>query len=202
MRNKSLISLATKIGIPLIAPQSDGRDWNTPGAPGFDTKRNNAELDYFDNIIQDITKRFNIDRNKLLLSGFSSGGMTVWHLACNRGKSFAAFVPFSGTYWHPVPESCPTGPVHLFHTHGTKDSVVPLGGRPIGTTHQGNVKVAIERMASLGQYFSTDIKNPNGLNCSRQKNDQNKILELCLFSGGHSMKVSQIERVWYEIGLN
>ena len=57
--------------------------------------------------------------------------MMVWHLACYRGASFAGFAPMSGTFWEPVPETCPTGPVNLIHYHGTKDPVVPLTGRQI-----------------------------------------------------------------------
>jgi polyhydroxybutyrate depolymerase len=154
------------------------------------------ELTYFDALIEDVTARFAIDRTRLVASGFSSGAMMVWNLACYRGASFAGFAPMSGTFWTPIPETCPTGPVNLIHYHGTEDTVVPLNGRRSQDGRQGNVSEAIEMLARTGGYRPVETGETSGLQCSRQQADGGKLLELCLFAGKHELKVWHLARAW------
>ena len=196
MRYEPLTALASELGVAFIAAQAAGPDWNIPGAPSHHAQEGIDELAYFDALIEDVTARFAIDRARLVASGFSSGAMMVWHLACYRGASFAGFVPMSGTFWTPVPETCPTGPVNLIHYHGTEDTVVPLTGRQVKDGHQGNVFEAIEMIARTGGYRPVETGETPGLQCSRQQADDGKLLELCLFAGKHELKVWQLARTW------
>lgn len=196
MRNKALTALASELGVAFIATQADGPDWNIPGAPHGDTPDGADELAYFDALIADVTARFAIDRTRLVASGFSSGAMMVWHLACYRGAAFAGFVPMSGTFWAPVPKTCPSGAVNLIHYHGTEDPVVPLNGRRIEDARQGNVSEAIEMLARTGGYRPVETEETTGLECSRQVADGGKLLELCLFAGKHQLKASHLARTW------
>ena len=179
-----------------IAAQAAGQDWSIPGAPSADIKTDVDELAYFDAVIDDAAKRFAIDRTRLMATGFSSGAMMVWHLACHRGAAFAGFAPMSGTFWAPVPQSCPSGPVDLIHYHGDADPVVPLKGRPIGDAHQGDVKQAIEMMVRLGDFQPVKLEQTAGLDCSEWQSGGGKALQFCLFSGGHKMKAKHISRAW------
>ncbi len=196
MRNTVLTALASDLGVAFIAAQAAGPDWNIPGAPSHHALEGIHELAYFDALIEDVTTRFAIDRARLMASGFSSGAMMVWHLACYRGAAFAGFVPMSGTFWEPVPKNCPTGPVNLIHYHGTEDPVVPLTGRPIGDAHQGNVSEAIEMLARTGGYRPVEAGQTLELQCSKQVEGDGKLLELCLFSGKHQLKARHLARAW------
>ena len=196
MRNKALTALATDLGVAFIAAQAAGPDWQIPGGPSHHSREGIDELAYFDALIEDVTQRFAIDPANLVASGFSSGAMLVWNLACYRGASFNGFVPMSGTFWEPVPETCPTGPVNLVHYHGTEDSMVPLAGRPIEDAHQGNVSEAIEMLARTGGYRPVGSGEIPGLQCSRQVTGGGKLLELCLFAGKHRLKASHLARAW------
>lgn len=196
MRNKALTGLADALGVALIAAQAGGTDWQIPGAPHGVTPDGSEELAYFDALIADATARFAIDPARLVATGFSAGGMMTWFLACNRGDAFAGFAPMSGTFWAPVPETCPTGPVNLIHYHGDADPVVPLGGRPIGDARQGDVREAIAMMARTGDYRRVGTDRPAGLDCTRQVNGDGKLLELCLFAGKHSFRVENLARAW------
>jgi len=131
MKNTTLTSLASELGVVFVAAQAAGVEWNIPGVPSIDALEGVDELAYFDTLIDDLAQRFAVDRTRLVVSGFSSGAMMVWHLACYRGSSFAGFVPMSGTFWEPIPETCPTGAVNLIHYHGKDDTMVPLHGRQI-----------------------------------------------------------------------
>ncbi len=196
MRNKALTALASELDVAFIAAQAAGPDWNIPGAPSHHAQEGIDELAYFDALIEDVTARFAIDRTRLVASGFSSGAMMVWHLACDRGAAFKGFVPMSGTFWEPVPETCPAGPVNLIHYHGSEDPVVPLTGRQVKDGHQGNVFEAIEMLARSGGYRPVEAGETTGLECARQVAEDGELLELCLFTGKHQLKAWHLARAW------
>jgi polyhydroxybutyrate depolymerase len=196
MHNKALTALADKLGVAFIAAQADGPEWVLPGIPSSDQRDGIDELAYFDALIEDAAARFTIDRSRIVASGFSSGAMMVWHLACHRGAAFAGFAPMSGTFWAPVPQSCPSGPVDLIHYHGDADPVVPLKGRRIKDAHQGDVTEAMDLIARGGGYQPVEAGPTPGLQCKRQTNSGGKLLELCIFAGGHKLKAKHITRAW------
>ena len=196
LHSKGLTALSNKLGVAFIAAQADGPEWIIPGIPSSDHREGVDELAYFDALIEDATTRFAIDPARLVASGFSSGGMMTWHLACNRGAAFNGFAPMSGTFWAPVPQTCPSGPVDLIHYHGDADPVVPLGGRPIGDAHQGDVPEAIALISRLGDYRPVETEPTPGLDCTRQVNGDGKLLEFCMFAGKHQLKAKHLARAW------
>jgi len=88
----------------------------------------------------------------MMATGFSAGGMMVWNLVCDRSTLFAGFAPIAGTFWEPMPTSCAAPPASVVHIHGTSDKTVPLLGRPIAGTHQGQVPTALEMYARHGDF--------------------------------------------------
>ena len=194
MQNDSLTALADELGLAFIAAQAAGPEWNIPDIPSADALQGVDELTYFDALMEDVVRRFGIDRSAILISGFSSGAMMVWHLACYRGDAFAGFVPISGTFWEPIPQSCPTVPSNLIHYHGEDDPVVPLHGRRIKDAHQGDVLAAIALVASGGDYRSSEREKTEELDCTQQVDSDGRLLELCLFAGKHEFKVRHLKR--------
>ena len=198
IKNKNFQRMASRLGVALIAPKSAEADWVIPGAPRKRDVDGSVEFEYFDALIADATSRFPIDRNRLMVSGFSAGGMMVWNLACHRGSSFAGFAPIAGTFWETLPSSCPSAPVNLIHTHGTSDKTVPLKGRRIADTKQGAISEALSLFTRIGGFGTARKSTADELSCARQTNASGKILEFCTHSGGHSIKSKWIERAWRE----
>lgn len=196
MENKALTKLADELGIALIAVQAANGEWNLPGVPHQDALEGVDEAAYFDDVLNDARARFGLSPEKVMVSGFSSGGMMVWHLACYRGNAFAGFVPMSGTFWEPIPSSCPAGAVNLIHYHGTEDPTVPLAGRQIKDAHQGDVFKAVAMMARLGGYNPVAGEKVGDMTCERQENAAGKRLELCLFPAKHMFRVDNLKRAW------
>ena len=201
MRNTALVEAVNDLGLALVAPTSHGDDWTIPGAPLV----GNDELAYFDALLSDLPRRFPIDMENLMLTGFSAGGMTVWYLACERGERFAGYAPIAGTFWAPLPEQCPSPPAHLLHLHGTTDKMVPLAGRSFDKNKfpsidqaatQGDVNAAVEMYARSGGYAASEGYGIDGLTCVRRVNPSGKVLELCLHDGGHSFKPAYVLRAW------
>jgi len=196
MRNPALTGLAAELGVAVAAVQAAGPDWQLPGAPGSGARAGLDETAYFDAVAADMKQRFGIDRTQTVVAGFSSGAMMVWHLACQRGGVYAGYVPMSGTFWEPVPQSCPGGPVNLIHYHGAQDPVVPLAGRQIKDAHQGDVNAAVEMMARVGGFQPVAVAPEEGLDCTRREDAAGHLLELCLFEGKHEMRVGYLVRAW------
>lgn len=197
MKNSALTSLADELGVVFVAVQAAGPEWNVPGVPSVDVRPGVDELAYFDAVIADIVSRFAVDPQRVVATGFSSGAMMVWNLACQRGRMFAGFVPMSGTFWRPIPQGCPTGPVNLIHYHGDRDSVVPLRGRPIKDGHQGDVHRAMALMRGLSDYAPVPAETSETLDCERSVDSSEHILEFCLFPGKHQLKRRHLVRAWH-----
>lgn len=95
-------------------------------------------------VADDAAARFGLNRDAMLLAGFSIGGSMTSYVACQTPAAFAAYAPVAGSFWRPHPEAC-AGPVRLLHTHGTADGTVPLTGREIRPGFmQGNVFAAMD----------------------------------------------------------
>lgn len=195
MANKSLRKIVTDLGFALIATKSSGTGWSLPGAPSWNAETSVDELPYFDRLIEDVTARFPIDRNRLVATGFSAGGMMVWTLACHRSGMFAAFVPMSGTFWRPIPQTCTTPPAHLLHIHGDADRTVPLTGRKIRETQQGDVHDVLSMYAAYGHYGDKTPFPFGQMTCEEQQSPAGKNLSFCLFKGGHSFRAETMKLV-------
>jgi len=147
-------------------------------------------------VIADATARFGIDKDRLVASGFSAGAMLVWTLACESGDRFAGFVPIAGTFWAPVPKSCP-GPVSsVIHIHGDADKTVPLLGRAIADTRQGSVPDALAMYARHGEFGPASAERIGKLGCDTRRNATGEILAFCQFSGGHSFRTEYLRQAW------
>lgn len=188
MKNAALRSAAHAEGLAFVATKSATADWLVPGVPEDPAADGTIELDYYDAVVDDLARRFGIDRTRLIATGFSAGAMMVWNLACHRSETFAAFVPISGTFWEPMPESCPSEPVNLIHIHGTADKVVPLEGRPIKVSRQGSVPEALAMMARTGGYRADGRTVEGALSCEHARTPGGALLSFCTHPGGHSMR--------------
>ncbi|MEM7545485.1 MAG: polyhydroxybutyrate depolymerase [Pseudomonadota bacterium] len=125
LKNQRVARAAADAGALLIAPQGLGRSWSFWQAGSRDS-------DFALAVLDDAAKRWNIDRDRLYISGFSYGGAMAWRLACDKG-AIGTFLPIAGTLRRD--EDC-REPVRISHVHGLKDTVVdfPFGedGAPEG----------------------------------------------------------------------
>ncbi len=196
MRNKILGETISDMGLALIAPKSRHEDWALPGSPSGEKP---VEIEFFDALTEDVTTRFLIDPARMMASGFSAGGMMVWNLVCDRPDMFAGYAPISGTFWEPMPKTCEGSNVNLVHTHGKKDTMVPLTGRVIADTKQGNVLTALEMYASKGRYADARKFSDGELECTEKHDANGKLLEFCLHPRGHDMRVAYVVRAWEKL---
>jgi len=108
-------------GLPTTFPGLGGiqaNGWTSEGVENFDTH-------FLQAIVENVEKKYTIDRQRLYCCGFSNGGMMTYTMANVCSNMFAAFAAISGypinefhlhhTSWRPVP---------FLHIHGKSDDFV------------------------------------------------------------------------------
>lgn len=192
MRNRSLRRMAEEEGLALIALKSLDQDWVIPHAPRHAGTDGAREFAYVEAVLTDVARRFPLDRDRVIGAGFSSGAMLMWNLACAMPGRFAGIIAVAGTFWQRPPDACATPVASLVHVHGESDPTVPLGGRAIRETWQGDVREALAMYRRLGGFGAAQAPAPEGLTCEGWRNDAGEILEFCLHPGGHSLRTDYI----------
>lgn len=102
---------------PEAAPGSNLR-WDLSGT---------KDIEFIEAIIDSMSQRFSIDRNRVYASGFSMGGMMSYYLACKIPEKIAAIAPGCGYPLGGQSGCTRTRPVPIFHIHGTADDFVAYG---------------------------------------------------------------------------
>ena len=92
--------------------------------------------------------------------------------------------------------TCPGPAASVIHIHGDADKTVPLRGRAIGATRQGDVPAALEIYAKLGNFGAPVSEIKGSLRCETRRNTTNDILSYCEFSGGHSFRTQYLRQAW------
>jgi predicted peptidase len=94
----------------LIAPQGHADEW--------------WQIDRLMELLDDVTSKYKVDKDRLYLTGLSMGGYGAWKFACEHPDRFAAVVPICGG--GPVDKACNLKDVPIWAFHGAKDGAVPL----------------------------------------------------------------------------
>ena len=96
----------------VVSPQCLAGDWWT--------EKNEVLI----NLLDDIVARYDVDTERIYLTGLSMGGYGTWALAYEYPKRFAAIVPICGGGKRFMAHKLKDIPIWAFH--GAKDNVVPL----------------------------------------------------------------------------
>lgn len=179
-------------GYAVIAPNGLERPDSRFGPGWFFRPESPAlrdELAFTRELIADAAARHGVDAERVVLSGYSIGGSLVWYLACRDRTLAAAYTPYAGGFWRPLPTDC-DGPVRLLHTHGWRDQTVPLEGRPLGggAIYQGDIfaGLAIWRAENGCDLLRADEFDTEGRYWRRAWTScADGALELALWPGGH-----------------
>jgi polyhydroxybutyrate depolymerase len=109
-----------------VFPQGVLNSWNAgPCCPPASLARVD-DVGFLDRVVGELTRRPDVDRKRLYLTGFSNGGIMTYTMACARPRTFAAVAPMAGSN---VSGCAPAVPVSLLHMHGDPDPTVPYDGQ-------------------------------------------------------------------------
>lgn len=193
MAFQALRDTASDLGVALIAPAGKNRSWGLPDA--FDERRD--DIAFIDTVIEDATDRFDIDRERIVISGFSLGASMTWYIACARGDAYAGYIAIAGAFWEPYVEDCHDPLPTLHHVHGLNDTTIPLEGRQLSMATQGDTRRSFALLRSFSD-CRADLEGQTAVNllsCTRQACG-GTVQELCLHDGGHSVRPIWIARAW------
>ena len=100
-----------------VFPNGIDKGWELSG---------DRDIHFVTAIIDKMVQQYDIDRNRVYLSGFSMGGMFTYHAMNRIADKIAAFAPISG---YPLWGTSYTSsrPVPILHTQGLADEVVTAG---------------------------------------------------------------------------
>jgi polyhydroxybutyrate depolymerase len=119
-----------------IAVYPDGikKQWND-GRPAIKKSVNDKEVNdvlFISMLIDTLIKRFNIDSNRVYVTGISNGGFMTFRLACELSSKIAAFAPVAASmtpFLLALCKTCLPAPVMLIF--GDEDPLVPFEGGQI-----------------------------------------------------------------------
>ena len=195
MNNERLRAMAHDRGAAFVALQSADDDWDIEGSPSGGTR---DEVAYVLSVRDDVMERLGLEPSDVIMSGFSAGGMLTWTVACDAPDAFAGFAPFSGTFWiEGEPDAC-AGPATIRHHHGTSDGVVPIAGRAIGDTRQGDVDRVLGAYRAQFTMEPTDPPGIDGLECEAWTGGGAR-LGFCLHPGGHTFDPAWLGRFYDDV---
>lgn len=101
----------------VVFPNAINKSWDISGT---------GDITFLTAIMDSVAKRYNTDKNRVYVSGFSMGGMMSYHVANKIADKVAAIGPVSGYLFAGTVAS--SRPMPIIHIHGTTDDVVGYSG--------------------------------------------------------------------------
>ena len=110
-------SVADTAKFVTVFPNGIDRTWDIGG---------DKDLNFMQALIDEMYRKYKIDRNRVYLTGWSMGGMFTYYAMMKAADTFAAYAPMSGYhFWGGKAES--SRPVPILHIHGKDDELVTVG---------------------------------------------------------------------------
>lgn len=102
-----------KLDAIIVAPDCPGKGWNNPTSEA-------AVLE----LLNHIKNHYPIDDQKLLITGFSMGGIGTWHMVARHPRLFSAAVPMSSTASIETLKRIEDTPIYVIHSK--QDEIFPV----------------------------------------------------------------------------
>jgi polyhydroxybutyrate depolymerase len=123
--------LAETANFVVVYPQGTSfpTRWNA-GRFGIAGDDSADDVQFFRDLITDLSRTLCIDPERIFVNGLSNGGGMANRLGCELADRIAAIGGVSGAY-SDIPGGCkPSRPVPVIAFHGTADRIVPIDGSP------------------------------------------------------------------------
>lgn len=78
--------------------------------------------------IKDVQSAYSVDKDRISVTGMSSGGKGVWALGSRHLDTFAALVPMGGYAYDDAIEPLAKSRIPIWALHNSGDFIVPVGG--------------------------------------------------------------------------
>ncbi|MEO8603362.1 MAG: PHB depolymerase family esterase [bacterium] len=159
--------------------------------PGWkiDAIDGNRDVAFVTALLDDLERRYCIDRSRLYSTGFSNGAFFSQLLACAQSARIAAVAAISGTL--PRIECHPSRAVPILMQHGSEDDVVPVAW----------ARAARDAWLTIDG-CPADTKAADGPSCERWTCRAGAMVEYCEEAYAHTWPAPATERVWTFLSHN
>jgi len=125
----------------MVAPDCPGKGWDNP-------ESESAVLQLLD----DIKEHYHIDEKRVVVTGFSMGGIGTWYLAARHPEVFSAAIPIAGAT--DAETAAKIGDIPLYVIHSRVDRVLPIGPTEevVATLKARGKKVEFVALKSVDHY--------------------------------------------------
>lgn len=134
-----------------FGPAGSGFSW----ADGRSTSSDQLGIDdvgFIDKLLEQLVNSFNIDTDRIYVSGFSNGSFMTQRLACERNGKFAAMASLGSTISTDLLNHCiPQRPIPMLLLLGDADPFIPYAGGNV----PGNA-TPISGMTALADFWKTN----------------------------------------------
>jgi predicted esterase len=113
-----LLKLADEAGLLLLAPDSRGPTWDVI------MDDYGPDVAFIDGALAHVFARYAVDPERIAVEGFSDGASYALSLGVGNGDLFRHVIAFSPGFLAPPRQE---GEPRLFISHGTQDTVLPIG---------------------------------------------------------------------------
>jgi polyhydroxybutyrate depolymerase len=119
---------AEQHGFIVAYPEGLDQAWNyVHDIPGYQPGPDDP--DFLVKLVSVIGERYNIDIDRVYVTGISNGGFMAQRMACYAPSQFAAFASVAAGGYGAMPRRCKSyRPVNILYIQGTEDSLVPWRG--------------------------------------------------------------------------
>ena len=101
-----------ELGAVIVAPDALARGWDAA-----------ANEEAVMRLLDHVARRYNVDRQRVVVTGFSMGGTGTWHYAAKFPDRFSAALPVAGR----PPAAGGAWRVPVFAVGSRRDTVAPMG---------------------------------------------------------------------------
>lgn len=128
-------TLADQHNCIVVYPDGFEKNWNDGRKNCSDPahQQNIDDIGFFTILIENLSNEFNIDQNRIFITGISNGAMMSYRLACEMPEKIAAIAPVAGVL--PIdllPYNISEVPISVCVISGTHDPLVPWEGGLVG----------------------------------------------------------------------
>lgn len=151
LRRANFGELVARENFLAVYPSAWGGNWNDGrGAHRIASQQQGVDdVKFVRTIVEELSKRYSVERSRLFAAGLSNGAMFCHYLAARAADLFTAVVPIVGGLPEPVAARFqPSHPISLFVIQGDADPLIPIEGGYIGRGRRGRI-VATEEMLRL-----------------------------------------------------
>jgi polyhydroxybutyrate depolymerase len=120
-------AVADREGLLVVYANGLRGSWNAGTCCGYAAAAQVDDLKALRGIVDVVATRVAVDRRRVIVAGFSNGGMLGYRFACEAPGSLAGLIVVSGALV--APTCTPSLPVSIVVAHGLKDNTVPYVGQ-------------------------------------------------------------------------